>query len=207
MSGEKTLRSKHYAAAGAVGDWMPEDLNPPAPEDGMRLRVTVEDAEGLSCDTGRWPLRNLRRMDASVWVVHDKAESVHLTDRGRGTRAAEKLWARFCRGEELTIVATGPDADEALGVCAEMAALDVSERKGFYRDRYSAKRAAGSRRRACEVCGHPERDAIDAELLTASPRHVRKGRPELSRAALVSHRDGCGVGAKGGDSETTKGGA
>ena len=131
-----SLRSKAVAAGGTVEDWIDGADNRPAPEDGECLRLTVEDPEGLSCDTAKWPLRMLRGMDASVWVVHDKGGSIHLTDRGRWMPGAAELWARFQPGEELTIIATGPDAEEALEGVRVMLSVPSGERKALYRSHY-----------------------------------------------------------------------
>jgi len=90
-NGTNTLRSKHYATGGTVGDWIPDAINPPPPEDGERLRLTVQDPEGLSCDSAKWPLRMLRQMDASVWVATEE-RGEHPPD-GPGPVGAERRGA------------------------------------------------------------------------------------------------------------------
>ena len=185
----RSMRGGGVRRGGTVWDRLGDAGDGP-PEGAERATVTVREPEGMNCDTGRWIVRALTRLDASVWV-DGGGGPLQVTDRGRWAFAGRTLWARFYEGAELAIYATGPDAEEALRVCAEMAGLDVSERKGFYRARYSATRPAATRRKAYEVCEHPERDAIDAELLEASPRSIRKGYPELSRVALTDHWDTC----------------
>ncbi len=139
-NGTNSRRSRQYATGGAVGDWVPDAMNEPAPEGGERLRLVVQDPEGLSCDTAKWPLRMLCQMDASVWVVHGEMGSIHLTDRGRWVQAAEVLWARFHAGEELTIVATGPQASEALEGVRELLSAPFGERKALYRKHYRERK-------------------------------------------------------------------
>jgi len=78
-------------------------------------------------------------MDASAWVVHDEGGSIHLTDRGRWVPGAARLWARFYEGEELDIVATGPEASAALEGVRVMLSVPVGERKALYRSRYLRK--------------------------------------------------------------------
>jgi phosphotransferase system HPr-like phosphotransfer protein len=135
-NGTNSLRSKNFAPGGTVGDWIDGADNRLPPEDGKRLRLTVQDPEGLSCDTAKWALRMLCQMDASVWAVHDEGGSIHLTDRGRWVQGAALLWARFRAGQELTIVATGPDADEALEGVRALLSVPLGERKALYRARY-----------------------------------------------------------------------
>ncbi len=134
--GTRSQRSKDFAVGGTVGDWIDGADNRPAPTNGQELRVRVRDPEGLSCDSAAWVARMLRQKDASVWVVHDEGGSIHLTDRGRWVPGAAKLWARFYQGEELTIVATGPEASEALEGVRAMLSVPWGERKALYRSRY-----------------------------------------------------------------------
>ncbi len=164
----------------------------PPPADAERASFLARDPDGLSCRSAAWILRALTRLDASVWVEHAEAGHLQLTDGGRWTQGGRELWVRFYRGEVITVAATGPQSDEALAACVEMAALDPPERKRHYRVRYSSGRPAGARRKACPVCEHPERGAIDEELSSgASPRSVRSHFPGLTRADLTAHRDGC----------------
>lgn len=187
-------RGRGVGPGGSVREMLGGSAGDAPPEGAKRAAFAVLEAEGLSCDTGRWIVRALLRLDASVWLEAPGSEPLQVTDRGRWAFAGRSLWARFYEGTELEASASGPDADAALRALVEMAALEPSERKAHYRARYAGRPPAGTRGRACEVCGHPERDAIDAELRAgASPRAVRKAYPGVSRAALASHRDGCGA--------------
>ena len=152
-------RSEHFAPGGTVSDWIDSAGNRPPPEEGERIRLTVQDPEGLSCDSAAWALRMLCQMDASVWVVHDEGGSIHLTDRGRWVPGAARLWARFHAGEELAVIATGPDAAEALEGVRALLSVSLGERKALYRSRYlRAGRGTGRGRQRHETGGE-EADA------------------------------------------------
>ncbi len=186
------MRRSNVHRGGTIEGWLGEAVGPPAPVNAERITVTVEDPEGMSCGTALWIVRALLRLDASVWVEHAEAGHMQVTDRGRRTAGFWGLWHRYYEGSKLTVAATGPDAAEALETCSEMAALDASERKGFYRDRYAGLRPAGTARRRCKVCEHPEVELIDQTLEEGrSPRSIRSDYPGLTRADLTAHRDGC----------------
>ena len=186
------LRSGRSVVGGTMEPWIGSAYNPPPPEDGEQLQIEVSDPGGLSCETVVWALRMLGKMRASVWVTHEEAGSLQLTDLGRGMLGARRLWARFHEGEVLTVTATGPEAAKALDACQEMLSIPPKERKGLYRERFAGLPSAGTVRATCPVCAHAERGKIDADLEGGrSPRSLHKENLELSRADLTRHRSRC----------------
>lgn len=181
------MRREGVRKGGTFREMVGTSAGPPPPADAERASFTVLDPDGLGCDTAPWILRALHRMDASVWVEHRDAGSLQIAEQGRGMPGRRLMWTRFHAGEELTLAATGPDAGEALLACVEMTAVPPDERKALYRERYSRRRPS----KTCKVFEHPDVEIIDAELLEASPRSVRKGWPDLTRALLTDHRDTC----------------
>ncbi len=112
----------------------------PVPWWGLRLRVVVLDAGGIDCEGAKYPLLALRGMDASVWVTHQEAGTLQLTDSGDDTRGLCAA-LRFRQGEELLITATGPAAKEALEACRVMLEAPPEERKELYRKHYRRESA------------------------------------------------------------------
>jgi hypothetical protein len=109
---------------------------PPPPRHGsVQLRVQVRDANGLDCEGAKYPLLALRGMAASVWVTHETQGYLQLTDNGKDTRGLN-IAPRFHKGDELTLTATGPDAERALEACRVLLEAPLENRKDLYRRHY-----------------------------------------------------------------------
>ena len=111
-------------------------VGPPPPRDGWRRTLVVRDAGGIDCEGAKYPLLALRGMDVNLWVTHAELGSFHLVAGGRVTRVGQILSARFHRGEELTLTATGEDARGALDLIERMLEVPAWERRGMYRQHY-----------------------------------------------------------------------
>ena len=109
----------------------------PIPRGAPSVRLTVRDKGGIDCDGALWIFAALREAspEASVWVTHDAAGTIHLIDRGRITKGADLVRLKLHEGQEITVTATGPDAREALEVCREMLEAHPMDRRGIYRNR------------------------------------------------------------------------
>jgi phosphotransferase system HPr-like phosphotransfer protein len=103
------------------------------PQGAPSLQITVRDVGGLTCDAALYIFAALRDLEASVWVTRRGVGTIHLIDRGRTTRSAETLSARFPKGAELTITASGPDSAKALEVVREMLEAHPMDRRDMYR--------------------------------------------------------------------------
>jgi phosphotransferase system HPr-like phosphotransfer protein len=97
------------------------------PHYGERLRVRVRDPEGIDCEGAKYIFLAWRALDCDLWVTHHKAGSVHLVEAGSATQATKTLKARFKQGEEVTLSATGEDADLALYVSRRMLEAEGEE--------------------------------------------------------------------------------
>lgn len=134
-----------WSPGGTVEHWLGDVKNPTPPEGAQRVRVVCQDREGVRCETAKWIIRALCKLEASVWVEHARAGSLRITDRGRGTLGYRTIWACFYPGEVLTFSATGPEASRALDACREFLAVTPEERKQLYRERYAALPPAGKK--------------------------------------------------------------
>ncbi len=123
-----------------VERYIGRDAGPPPPVDGLKATVILRGSDGKSCETAKYLILALRKMDASVWISHRRGGSLQLTDRGRDTRGKQRLWARFHQGQELTFTATGPEAAAAIDACKAMAEGHPLWRGAIYRERYRKRR-------------------------------------------------------------------
>lgn len=137
-----------------------------------RITVTVPGGRGLHARPALAAWREAERYRSDV-RIEGRGWGVGLKDPRPSSLSFHLGVLQGGQGDRsgrVTVIAEGPDAREAAGAVA-----------GVLR----------GPSRACKVCEHPDREAIDEELRVASPRSVRPGYPGLSRAALTAHRDTC----------------
>jgi phosphotransferase system HPr-like phosphotransfer protein len=110
---------RHLLFHGGIGE--------PLPRDARSITLTVRDPEGIGCEGAKYIFLAWRALDCDLWVTHHKAGSVHLVEAGSATQATKTLKARFKQGEEVTLSATGEDADLALYVSRRMLEAEGEE--------------------------------------------------------------------------------
>jgi phosphotransferase system HPr-like phosphotransfer protein len=104
------------------------------PRGASSVRLTVRDTGGIDCDGALYIFAAWRDLEASVWVTHETAGTLHLIDQGSITKGADLVSLKLREDEVLTITATGPDAHEALEVCREMLEAHPLDRREMYRN-------------------------------------------------------------------------
>jgi phosphotransferase system HPr-like phosphotransfer protein len=118
------------------------------PRGAERITVVVRDPEGIDCEGAKYPLLALRGMSVDLWVTHHEVGSFHLVEGGETTKVGGILSARFRRGAELVLTATGEDASRALDIAKEMLEAAPEERRAIYRRRLRSEASSASRRGA-----------------------------------------------------------
>jgi phosphotransferase system HPr-like phosphotransfer protein len=132
--GAPTLAARMLAQRGIF--WQPSP-----PPGAPRLTLTVRDKGGITCDGALFIFAALLELEASVWVTREGVGTIHLIDRTKPkgsksiTRSAKILSAHFPKGAELTVTASGPDANEALEVSRQMLEAHPMDRREIYRNR------------------------------------------------------------------------
>lgn len=138
-----------------------------------RITVTVPGGRGLHARPALAARREAQRYRSDV-RIEGRGWGIDIKDPGPASlsfRMGVLQGKNNDRSGRVTVIAEGPDAQEAAGAVASVL-RDPS--------------------RACKVCEHPEREAIDGELEGGrSPRSVRSDYPGLTRVDLATHQDGC----------------